>query len=280
METYSKDTLISDKQDLLQFVAKLQQYLNKRKAEGYPPRLDYAADFTRPFVTDLKSRVANIQKYVEAEADFGFVIEICQHTNLIILAEAKGCYIGYPDTRYLAEGINEIITILCPIEKRICGAVLGSMIQSDYWHIYGDEIIRGKDTPRLEEKRPIPTTILQIKLNAAEVKCDSVRSIPDDLNTGKAQAYFKKAEKAKLLSIKNDIYKWEKTKALLAYFAMKMSGKLKLNNRTDQYGKPAVSWKPFEELFGVKDLKNNYNNINQTTSSPKGSEIVDGIFAR
>ncbi len=170
-----EDNLMTDRQLVLDFVGKLQYYLDERKAEGYPPRLDYAAEFTPAFVNSLKTAVANIQKYVEAENDYGFAIEICQHANILVLLEARGCYVGYHDTQFLAEGIKEVINIICHIEKIICGAVLGSMIQADFWHIYGKEIVRGKNTPNLEEKRPIPTNILQSKLSAAEGKYASSR---------------------------------------------------------------------------------------------------------
>ena len=170
-----EDNLMVDRQLVLDFVGKLQEYLDKRKAEGYPPRLDYAAEFTPAFVNSLKTAVANIQKYVEAENDYGFALELADHVNIYTLLEAMQIYGSMKETRYLAEAMREMVTDIGSIERQICAAVLGGMVKAEGWNVYGKEIIKGKNTPNLEEKRPIPTNILQSKLSAAEGKYASSR---------------------------------------------------------------------------------------------------------
>ena len=102
-----------------------------------------------------------------------------------------------------------------------------------------------------------------------------VVAFPDELNTEQAKKYFAKAIEVGLM---NEQYKWAKSKALLACFCREMSNKLNLSKATKDDGGKYVKWKPFEMLFGYRNLKLDLNQIKQTGENPKGIEIVDSIF--
>lgn len=86
-----------------------------------------------------------------------------------------------------------------------------------------------------------------------------------------------KAIKAELITFDGSIYKWTKTKALLAYFISKVSDKLELtpsNNR--------IQWKLFKSLFGYAKKDNTLagalNDFQKTGRLPLNKELVDNLF--
>ena len=94
--------------------------------------------------------------------------------------------------------------------------------------------------------------------------------IPKELLTDKAKRYFEKAIKVGLMDAD---YRWLKGKELLACFARDMSIKLDLGKGD----KPNV-WKPFEELFGYKNLRGNLNDIQKRGQSPSDIWMVEKVF--
>ena len=88
---------------------------------------------------------------------------------------------------------------------------------------------------------------------------------------------FNKAITSKLMTVKGDKYKWNKTKALLAYFISKISDELKL---TPSNGR--IPWKDFKPLFGYKNKDNSLtgalNDLQKSGTLPLGHEIVDSLF--
>ena len=106
---------------------------------------------------------------------------------------------------------------------------------------------------------------------------------PKELNNDKVKKIFDKAEQAEFISKNGSLYKWNKsnenTYQLLAYFCEKMSQFLNLG-KTDANGNPTTSWKPFERLFGIdniKGYKNDWLRIN-LTFNPVGYEKIDALF--
>lgn len=112
--------------------------------------------------------------------------------------------------------------------------------------------------------------------NGLETACNKA-SLPDELNNDEAKELFEKAIKAGLMKKGNKGFEWCKTKALCAYFADKVSSYLDLGNTITDTGKAAV-WKPFEALFGHKNLKTCKAEWRKTGAMPKGVEIVDELF--
>lgn len=109
-------------------------------------------------------------------------------------------------------------------------------------------------------------------------------TLPKELDNDKAKTIFDKAEKEGFIIKNGNLYKWNKTNEntyqLLSYFCEKMSRYLNLSKKLDKYGNPTTSWKPFEKLFGVKNLisyKNDWLKYN-TKFEPNGYERIDALF--
>ena len=101
--------------------------------------------------------------------------------------------------------------------------------------------------------------------------------IPEELNTPIAREYLAKAIEKGLC---DSNYKWLKGLQLLSCFASEMSLKLKIGKGQNSDGTDRLSWKPFEELFGIEKykLRNNYNDIKKTGQIPSDINLVDSIF--
>lgn len=72
-------------------------------------------------------------------------------------------------------------------------------------------------------------------------------------------------------------YKWEKTKALCAYFADRATGYLGISKSESDTGE-AACWKPFEQVFGYKNLKVCKADWRKTGTLPNGNETVNELF--
>ena len=71
-------------------------------------------------------------------------------------------------------------------------------------------------------------------------------------------------------------YKW-KTKVEAAYFASLASEKFQLSKRKNGNGL-AVSWIPFEALFGLTDLRLAFNDYKQCKTRVPNEEDIDKLF--
>jgi hypothetical protein len=128
----------------------------------------------------------------------------------------------------------------------------------DYcWFIYGYE-----DEDYDEGNGKIEETDPNLQLQIQRIK-----------NEG--NKYFERAVECGLMK---KPYKWISTKFLLACFAREFSLKLHLNKGQNSDGTERISWKPFEKIFRMKNLRGAYNDIQKTGQNPKGAEIIDRIF--
>ncbi len=111
------------------------------------------------------------------------------------------------------------------------------------------------------------------RLNIKEIlsQAPATPSIPPELDTSQAHAFFKKAIALELM---DKDYNWLKGYQMLACFAREMSLALGLG-KGDR-----ISWRPFETLFKVPQgkLRLNYNDIQKTGEDPKESHLIDEIF--
>lgn len=85
---------------------------------------------------------------------------------------------------------------------------------------------------------------------------------------------------AKIIEASTSGYKWNETKELLAYFAECISRRFELSKKVDNKGNITISWKPFEALFGVKNLKEakqNWLRLN-TMFTPNRYEEIDKLL--
>lgn len=104
--------------------------------------------------------------------------------------------------------------------------------------------------------------------------------LPEKLKTDEAVMFFQMVIETGLIEQINDSLRWKETKQLLAYFAERMSKKFNLTNGIDKDGNIKTSWKPFETLFGEKDLKGakqNWMRLN-TKFEPTQYEKIDALF--
>lgn len=104
--------------------------------------------------------------------------------------------------------------------------------------------------------------------------------LPEKLRGNEVVAVFQRAINTRLIISSPNGLKWNDTKQLLAYFATKVSDKFSLISKLDKDGNKTTTWKPFETLFGEKDLKGakqNWMRLN-TKFEPTGFEKVDDLF--
>lgn len=72
-------------------------------------------------------------------------------------------------------------------------------------------------------------------------------------------------------------YQW-KVKVEAAYFASVASQQFNLSNRRDHDGDTAISWIPFEALFGVEKLRLSYNDYKQCKTTLRRKKEIDQLF--
>ena len=98
--------------------------------------------------------------------------------------------------------------------------------------------------------------------------------LPKELSSEEAKEMIETAIEAGLIEIDGYKLKWNKSKQLLAYYAEQMCKKLNIGKGEK------TSWKPFENLFGEKDLrfaKQEAMRFNYRFE-PNGYEEIDSIF--
>lgn len=118
-----------------------------------------------------------------------------------------------------------------------------------------------------------------VKLKNEESGSEDGHTLPKELNTEKAITLLQKAVK---IGLCDDSYNWLKSKALLAYFADKASeylglskGKYYDNEIDDDNDK--TFWKPFETLFGRKNLSQSKRDYKRK-GLPRDYKDVDNLF--
>lgn len=72
-------------------------------------------------------------------------------------------------------------------------------------------------------------------------------------------------------------YRWD-VKVEAAYFASVASYTFGLSKKRDHDGDECISWKPFEALFGLKDLRLSYNDYQKCATKVKRKNAIDGLF--
>ena len=106
--------------------------------------------------------------------------------------------------------------------------------------------------------------------------------LPEQLKTDEAVKIFQQAIDAKLIEKTNEGLKWKETNQLLAYFATKLSDRFNLSTKLNKDGNKTTAWKPFEELFNLKEgtlkvAKQNWMRLN-LDFEPTGFEKVKVLF--
>ena len=98
--------------------------------------------------------------------------------------------------------------------------------------------------------------------------------LPKELSSEEAKEMIETAIEAGLIEIDGYKLKWTKSKQLLAYYAEQMCKKLNIGKGEK------TSWKPFEQLFNVNNLKSAKQNYMQrfTRFEPDGHNEIDSLF--
>lgn len=72
-------------------------------------------------------------------------------------------------------------------------------------------------------------------------------------------------------------FKWG-VKVEAAYFASVASQTFELSKKRDRDGDLMISWKPFEALFGLKDLRLSYNDYQKCATKVRRKAVIDRLF--
>lgn len=99
---------------------------------------------------------------------------------------------------------------------------------------------------------------------------------PDELNTPEARMLIDKAVEAGFITVEAGRYKWNGTKVLLSYFAVKATAYLRLRTKD----KATARWKPFEILFQKKALRQSKADFEKWNPdlTPTGADKIDALF--
>ena len=103
---------------------------------------------------------------------------------------------------------------------------------------------------------------------------------PKELDNEAFKKIIERGIEAKLIEASTSGFKWNETKELLAYFAECISKRFGLSKKVYDKDNIATSWKPFEALFGVKNLKEakqNWLRLN-TMFTPNRYEEIDKLL--
>ena len=72
-------------------------------------------------------------------------------------------------------------------------------------------------------------------------------------------------------------FKWG-VKVEAAYFASVASQVFELSKKRDRDGDVMISWKPFEALFGLKEMRLSYNDYQKCATRVRRKSEIDGLF--
>ena len=105
-------------------------------------------------------------------------------------------------------------------------------------------------------------------------------ALPKEFESEDFKSIIKKGMEKGLIESSLNGLKWNETKGLLAYFAERISQRYKLSKKKDKDGNDTISWKPFEDLFGVEKLKDAKQNRMKiyTQFTPNGYEDIDKLL--
>lgn len=90
-------------------------------------------------------------------------------------------------------------------------------------------------------------------------------------------AIMQKAVDAGFCVDEGERYKWG-VKVEAAYFASVASQTFELSKKHDKDGDVMMSWKPFEALFGEKNLRLTYNDYQKCATRVRRKAEIDALF--
>ncbi len=131
--------------------------------------------------------------------------------------------------------------------------------------------------------------VVNLNIDKAEVKVNDVRGKMSDVrgkmdeaasvltSNGAFMEILNKAVALGFCSLESERYKWG-VKVEAAYFASVASQVFELSKKHDRDGDVMMSWKPFEALFGEKNLRLTYNDYQKCATRVKRKAEIDALF--
>ncbi len=127
--------------------------------------------------------------------------------------------------------------------------------------------------------------VVNLNIDKAEVRMSDGRCLTDDAESraevltenAEFMAIMQKAVEQGFCQQDGWQYRW-KVKVEAAYFASLANERFNLSKRKIN-GKTAVSWIPFEALFGLNDLRTAFNDYKQCKTKLVRECEIDNLFA-
>ena len=131
--------------------------------------------------------------------------------------------------------------------------------------------------------------VVNLNIDKAEVKVNDVRGKMSDVrgemdeaalvltSNGAFMEILNKAVEAGFCMDEGERYKWG-VKVEAAYFASVASQAFELSKKHDKDGDVMMSWKPFEALFGEKNLRLTYNDYQKCATRVRRKSEIDALF--
>ncbi len=127
--------------------------------------------------------------------------------------------------------------------------------------------------------------VVNLNIEKAEVRMDDGRCNMEDAESKAAvltenaefMAIMQKAVDAGFCTKDGWQYRW-KVKVEAAYFASLANERFNLSKRKINSKKPAVTWIPFEALFGLKELRTAFNDYKQCKTALVRECEIDKLF--
>ena len=152
-------------------------------------------------------------------------------------------------------------------------------VQGNYIDIHDNEVVNVALSERGENlfATPSQSNVTESNLNIEEatVTVDAAATV---LTGNDAfMAIMRKAVDAGFCVADGARFRWD-VKVEAAYFASVASHSFELSKKRDRDGDLMISWKPFEALFGLKDLRLSYNDYQKCATKVRRKSEIDALF--
>ena len=187
----------------------------------------------------------------------------------------SGCFLCWKENE------SDNIKLMTKSDDEIEASFVNQMIEDETWRI-GESRKLLEYIPEANRRilNEVCDGFIDLLKGRLEALSPQVKQYPPkELESCKAKKMLNKAIKKGFIVRDGERYKWNSTKALCAYFSCEASEYLQLDvkDKTDNEGDRATSWKPFEMLFGMKNLANCKRDWNRT-ALPKKHDEVSAFF--
>lgn len=140
-------------------------------------------------------------------------------------------------------------------------------VQGNYIDVHDNEVVNLNI-----DKATVSMSADRCEAEDAESKAEVLTSNADFM------AILQRAEEQGFCKQEGWQYRWA-VKVEAAYFASLANERFNLSKRKINGKKPAVTWIPFEALFGLKDLRTAFNDYKQCKTALVRECEIDKLFA-